>query len=75
MTAKEKAEALVEKFEQIDTYVMTTRYDRIVPKQCALICVDEVIKEHCKESENKNPIAQDRWISFWIEVKQEIENL
>ena len=75
MTAKEKAIELVDKFEQIDIFVMTTRYDKIVPKQCALICVNEIIKEHCHESEQKNPIAQDRWVSFWLQVKQQIKKL
>ena len=44
-------------------------------KTLAFVCVDEVIKQHCHESEHKDPIAQDRRIDYWQEVKQEISLL
>ncbi len=61
MTPKEKAEELFDKY--VDYVRMynddTPRLD--MQKQCALIAVDELIKETAKK--------------FWYEVKQEIEKL
>ena len=64
MTPKEKAKELVNKFLQI--------YDGRVPqaKRCALICADELIKLY--EFENPNRGFK---ISYWDEVKQEINKL
>ena len=59
MTAKDKAKELVNKFLQI--------YDGRVPqaKQCALICVDEILE---------TPLhVYGR--GYWENVKQEIEKL
>jgi hypothetical protein len=77
MAPKEKANELVDKFYQrfpLKMNVITTRgdlsweYDNWdEAKQCALIAVDEIL-------------GQFRWrpsdgLSYWTEVKQEIENL
>jgi len=77
MTPKEKANELVDKFYQrfpLKMNVITTRGDLSweydswnEAKQCALIAVDEIL-------------GQFRWrpsdgLSYWTEVKQEIENL
>ena len=61
MTAKDKAKDLVNKYLQI--------YDGRVPqgKQCALICVDEIL-------DAVTTIA-DKKFDFYTEVKQEIEKL
>tara|TARA_R110002074_G_scaffold77891_1_gene176545 strand:- start:1046 stop:1243 length:198 start_codon:yes stop_codon:yes gene_type:complete len=65
MTAKEKSKELVNKYLQI--------YDGRVPqaKQCALICVDEIVQvlwhNHEKNSE--------KMYRYYIEVKKEIEKL
>ena len=61
MTAKEKAEELVNKYLQI--------YDGRVPqgKKCALICVDEIL-------DAVTTIADKRF-DFYTEVKKEIEKL
>jgi hypothetical protein len=78
MKAKEKAKSLVDSFRLT---ILKREYNvtglQILPlaKKCALISVDECIKEHCHESENKNPVAQDRWIQFWTDVKSEINLL
>ena len=63
MTAKEKAIDLVNKFLQI--------YDGRVPqaKQCALICVDEMIGNY----EEKYKYCKSK--QFLEEVKQEINKL
>jgi len=64
MTPKEKAEELVNKF-LISTPIGFHIDDA---KQCALIAVDEIIKL---------PIAIgiDDLITYWEEVKQELEKL
>lgn len=87
MTPKEKAEELVERFKKEKVTVFFT--ENSIPsllhapminksaKQCALICVDEVLQS--------NPIIKgtsDDLITmivqtkaYWYEVKQEIEKL
>jgi hypothetical protein len=67
MTPKEKARDLVNKFLQV--------YDGRVPiaKRCALVCVDEMIKEHIHVSQNYK--WQDEIWEWLREVKQEIEKL
>ena len=73
MTPKEKAEELFDKMSTNngDEYHHCTYY---VAKQCALVAVDEILK-----LENNNGYYFDGTnvtsISFWQEVKQEIENL
>ena len=65
MTPKEKAKELVNKFLQI--------YEGRVPqaKQCALICVDEILESHYKVLVGVMPKVSD----YWQEVKQEINKL
>ena len=83
MTPKEKAEELVDKFYQTtpNEYFVNEpigikgRYKSWEQaKQCALIAVDEILK-----LENNNGYYFDGTnvtsISFWQEVKQEIEKL
>ena len=72
MTPKEKAIELVAKFKSnvykkafANTDFMYDRYyglDDEMAKQCALIAVNEILKEGV------------RW-QYWYEVKKEIENL
>ena len=66
MTPKEKAKELVNKYLQI--------YDGRVPqaKQCALIAVDEIIKELTEEI---SPSVHGFRHKYYQEVKQEIEKL
>ena len=62
MTSKEKAKELVDKFlnEQNNTEEISEA------KQCALICVDEIIKQS----------MDDEWTErYWRGIKQEIEKL
>lgn len=72
MTPKEKAEQLVEKFR-----MNVLDYERCVihnhkAKQCALIAVDE-IREHASPHFIEN--EDGKFVSFWQEVKQEIDKL
>jgi hypothetical protein len=73
MTAKEKAKQLVGDFRihatsraENDGYCEYTRIES--SRQCALICVDEMI--------NCNTIYMEGcYIEYWQEVKQEINKL
>jgi len=77
MTPKEKAKELVDKYSEIGIGHPTSL---IMPKQCALIAVDEIIK-----ASPTNPLKGgyielysdmvDEAIDYWQEVKQEIEEL
>lgn len=71
--AQQKAKELFDMFlpivrisDSFDTYKKA--------KKCAIIVCNEIIKEHTHESEYKQPNAQDRWIEFWLEVKEEVQN-
>ena len=74
MTPKEKAQELVQKYYNRFEHTISDEYAEVeyeVCKQCALIAVDEILEAidwHIYESPNRE-------ISFWQEVKQEIENL
>ena len=59
MKAKEKAKELVDRFR-----VGYINFEEA--KQCALICVDEMLKQ---------PQTSDKQLNFLIEVKQEINKL
>ena len=76
MTPKEKAQELVDKYLllPIDFPYNDTQDGQCIgngymlynsAKQCALIAVDEVL----------GYMGADRGTEFWVEVKQEIENL
>ena len=65
MTSKEKAEELFYKMLSTDKLDSYSFVGSKVAKQCALICVDEIMPI------NSNPKA----IEYWQEVKQEIEKL
>ena len=64
MTPKEQAKELVERF-----YWKITENSLSVPqaKQCALICVDEILKTY---NENDGALVLE-----WLIVKQEIKEL
>jgi hypothetical protein len=64
MEAKEKAIQLVFKFDKI---IFLT--DKVEPKQCALIAVDEILDAIGEIFET----YEER--KYWVEVKQEIEKL
>jgi len=65
MTPKKQAKELVDKFMNCDNMIFLTEG----AKQCALIAVDEMIKEAYFTDGYYD--RQD----FWEEVKQEIEKL
>ena len=64
MTPKEKAQELFDKhFEFVEALSAQNQIDNA--KECALITVDEIYKNNTDESKN----------DYWIEVKNEIEQL
>jgi hypothetical protein len=68
MTPKEKAKWLVLKYLRINNN--TKEWFNIhIAKQCALIAVDEIIKQES----TYDPFFSD--INYWQEVKQEIEKI
>ena len=68
MTPKEKAIELIEKM--LNGFQFNT--DDYTAKQCALIAVDELIKELTEEI---SPSVHGFRHKYWQEVKQEIEKL
>jgi len=77
MTPKEKAKELVDKFNYESKH-----YLMLDAKQCALIAIDECIKyekqivEQIKSLQLPNSfIAIINQGSYWMQVKQEINNL
>lgn len=65
MTAKEKAQELIEKYS-VHTWVNPIELMKERTKHCALIAVDEIITEI-----KLRHLSTD----YWQEVKQEIEKL
>ena len=66
--AKEKAKELIEKFEGKLSYGCTHNC-----KQCALICVDEIIKDVLRQEYFPNDIQP--MIRFWQQVKEHLNKL
>ena len=65
MTPKEKAKELIDKFDETMEFYVPARY----AKQCALIAVDEILK-------NDGFTQFDDYLTeYWQQVKQEIELL
>jgi len=74
MTPKEKAIKLVEAFwDKITNDDDGDRYD--AAKQCALIAVDEIIKELPQVYIHPLGTYMNTKIEYWQEVKQEINNI
>ena len=86
MTPKEKAEALIKRFNKVKIFISIEPSDIDIDiesvdcdanKQCALIAVDEIMEfmkmddEYTETSSNAN----SKWIYYWIDVKAEIEKL
>jgi hypothetical protein len=67
MTPEEKAKELVMRYLRIDNNTIQW-FNLYIAKQCALIAVDEIL--------NINSVDKDFSLShYWLDVKDEIENL
>ena len=71
MTPKEKAKELVSEMCLLDC----RDENIIIAKQCALICVDEILKEIKEIQFNYDISLKDTAIRYWKEVKKEINKL
>ena len=76
MTAKDKAEELINKFvEHTKVYHEVLGWEDYIDsaKKCALIAVDNIILAN----PHSNPFNTDVYstMDYWLEVKQEIEKL
>lgn len=74
MTPKEKSQELIEKYCQIlfgDEQIVNITH----PKKCALIAVDEMLVEIEMMKLLKELKSTKRYLSFWQQVKDEINNL
>ena len=67
MKAKDKAMEIAMKFDK--------KGETDNAKQCALICVDEMIRVIKKIQFNNNLFLEDKEIRYWWEVRQEINKL
>ena len=72
MTPTEKAKELIDKFTHPVRWKMGQEDVLERAKQCALIAVDEVLKFI---DERMQGWLDADWVSYWQEVKQEIEKL
>ena len=66
MTPKEKAKELVRLYYDVDGDSIYDGITRGMAKECALICVDEIVK---------NTLQIPQVLDYWQEVKQEIKKL
>lgn len=68
MTPKEKAEELVEKMLGDNNHYLNKNIeiDKLIAKQCALDCVDEILESICHIA------GEHLRVKYWYEVKQEI---
>ena len=79
--AEKQAKELVERFISFSMDNHIPKYALHNAKQCALICVDEIIKAHetlwsdVASGEAKSCLYTKKRQSFWQKVKQEIEKL
>jgi hypothetical protein len=73
MTPKEKAIELIKRYYR-DSDLLVEDLTWIQAKECALIAVNEIIDSYTKEKSN-GYIISDKIITYWEEVKTEINNL
>ncbi len=73
MTAKEKAKELVQKYRGFCTE--TEEMNQTTAKQCALICIDEIIEGINRLNFACHIKALQNDILYWEQVKTEIQNL
>ena len=74
MTAKEKAEELLDRYETLGKDFTRGVSMREFAKQCALIAVDEILNTNALSEMLDYGIDKTN-LFYWQEVKQEIEKL
>ena len=73
MTPREKANDILDNFWLMDKVEPMLTEEQA--KQCALIAVDEIIKECYNWNGGDNVQWETKRFDYWNEVKQEIEKL
>jgi hypothetical protein len=74
LTPKVKAKEFVNKFStKLPFYSEKDNLSK--SKQCALIAIDEMIKEMTDLYKSHNSIDNFNRLNFWFEVKRELNNL
>ena len=75
MEAKEKAKELVDMFDNVvHSNAGSNNFDfESAAKQCALICIDEILENITEEVMTYKPFMMNT--DYWQEVKQEINKL
>ena len=73
MTPKEKANELVDRFDNIN--VLGEEHNGYIAQQCALIAVDEIMPIVQGYEDALSPSQTSDEYEYWQEVKQEIEKL
>jgi hypothetical protein len=66
MTPKEKSKNLCNRYLRVGMMIERA-------KECALVCVDEILKSIKKDSDFT--ITYDKAVKYWSEVKEEINKL
>jgi len=72
MTPKKKAKELLDKMAYGNSYDEYHNSSLYTAKQCALIAVDEILKEYGTYYKVE---VNGKYVSYWQEVKKEIEKL
>ena len=76
MTPKEKAKDLVNRFFiEVDSYYVEDIVSQPKAKQCALVCVDEIINTGVHTDYIRVDGYMLSLVEFYTEVKQEIDKL
>ena len=75
MTAKEKSLELVDRFINVEYLIDFQGMTLELAKQCALIAVDEILKELPMLDYHPLGSYTNPRIDYWQEVKQELELL
>jgi hypothetical protein len=77
MTPKEKAKELYQKYFSMITIEGTIDKNSSIPyvKQCALIAVDEILESLGYKKLSDSPYTTLEARQYYVQVKQEIENL
>lgn len=74
MEAKDKAEELVKKFENVELLKDYSGMWSPLAIECAIICVDEIIEENRHLTYYHERMGKERQ-SFYEEVKSELEKM
>ena len=75
MNLKEKAHELIQRYSQLNTTGKPLLFTVQEAKQCALICVDEILTTVFDIHAFADSDAILRSVTYWNQVKEEIEKL